>query len=157
MLEFETGDVLAVVFFVISGATTLIVALEKLKKKAWESSFSEKIMEKVDLQLSAVKSEIMEEVDKHSTLYSNLAEKIIEADKINAVTSDRVKSIFLKLGEFSKETSHSLQKMEDNLKAEIKTIVNSYKEDIKSVKSESKERREEIIKRIEKIEDKVEK
>lgn len=154
MLEFQTSDVLAVVFFIASGATTLIVALEKLKKKAYESSLIEKISEKVDAQITEVKSEFSLEFNKINILYNSLSDKIIEADKRNAVVDDRVKGIFLKLGEFSAETSKSLQKMEDNLKEEIKSIAVNFKGDMKERREECKEQGTELKKLIERIEDK---
>lgn len=137
MFDISTGDVLTILFFILSSATAVILAFDRLRRKVNEAILIEKI-----------KKDIEKEIQKISMVIDSITSSQVKSDKDQAVNADRVKGIYFKLGEFSKEVSTSLSKMELNLKNEIKTIDNNSKEAISQRRAECKDINDEIKNRI---------
>jgi len=129
----------------------------KVEKQDFISSAKEEWVKDVDeahQKLSDYKDSARVIMDKFSLECQKLNNTVIKLDKENAISHNQIKAIFNKFSELNTEIASSLDKIEINLKDELKEIKSEFK-DIKSeFKEQNKELREHIAKLYEKTQEK---
>jgi biopolymer transport protein ExbB/TolQ len=153
-LGLSEGSFVTIGLFAWSVLMTVLMAFWKLKEKSRKQDFIysakkewEKDIEGANRKLSDYRDNARVIMDKFSLECQKLNGIVTKLDKENAISNNQIKAIFNKFSELNSELTASLDKIEINLKDEVKEMKAEFKE-------QNKEIREHIAKLYEKTQEK---
>lgn len=131
-LGITEDNVITIILAIITGLTSFFVAYKAMREKALKTDIIATVEQKISDEYNPKLQEIKDNIKELLDIQNNII-------KDAAVSEDRIKSIFHKMGEISSEALAQLEKMEKSLKEDMKEYKEDFREQNKDIRAQLKD------------------